>query len=291
MRLLKQAHEELEPLMLHMVNTTIRTTMYPDVLKTTKVVPIEKCGKEKTTLDGWRPINVVSALSKVIERVLLKQILDHLESNHLIGQQHHGAVRGKSTQTLVSELQDLLVEDAALKMEAVLIALDQSKAYDLVSHTILLDKMRILGLKNQAINIMANFLSERKQYVQLEGKRSSKLLLGPNSVIQGSTLSCVLYLIYILDFPELFHSVKHSPAEYRECSKTNVKTFVDDAYLKVKKTQDKTFVQTVQDTMDIVENYTRANKLSLNSDKSRIMLITQDQNAKDNFVIELQQGT
>ena len=98
-KLLKQAESELAPLLLKLVNTTIKTTLYPDSLKTTKVVPIEKLGKDKTTSDGWRPINVVAALSKVIERVLLKQILDHLQTNELLGAQHHGAIEGRSTQT------------------------------------------------------------------------------------------------------------------------------------------------------------------------------------------------
>ena len=52
-RLLKQASNELEPLLLQLVNVTIKTTKYPDALKTTKVVPIEKAGKEKTTSDRW----------------------------------------------------------------------------------------------------------------------------------------------------------------------------------------------------------------------------------------------
>ena len=181
---------------------------------------------------------------------MLKQILDNLEKNELIGQQHHGTVKGKSTQTLVSELQDLLVEDTANGREAVLIALDQSKAYNLVYHPLLLANMRLLGFKQQSINIMTNFLSDRKQFVQIEGRRSEKLLIGPNSVIQGSTLSCMLYLIYILDFPELFHSEKHKPAEYRECPKTNLKTLIDDAYLKTLKENNKTFQETVYETME-----------------------------------------
>ena len=110
-KILKQALEEIEPMLLHLMNATILKTTYPQVLKTTKVVPLPKQEKEKTTSDGWRPINVVPTISKVIERVYLKQILQHLDENELIGHQHHGAIRGKSTQTLVSELHDLLVED------------------------------------------------------------------------------------------------------------------------------------------------------------------------------------
>ena len=86
-RTIKQAQKELEPLLLRLVNRTILTREYPKALKTTKIVPIEKSGKPKTTASGWRPVNIVAALSKVIERVFLQQILQHMDTNKLIGTQ------------------------------------------------------------------------------------------------------------------------------------------------------------------------------------------------------------
>ena len=94
-RKIKQAQAELEPLILKLVNAVIRTTTYPDSLKTTKIVPIRKSSKSITSSEGWRPINVIAALSKIIERVLLGQILDHLQNNDLVPAQHHGSIRGK----------------------------------------------------------------------------------------------------------------------------------------------------------------------------------------------------
>ena len=102
MCILKNAKSQLEMILLHLVNTTIKTTMYPDKLKTTKIIPIPKQGKPKTTSDGWHPVNIVAALSKIVEGVLLQQILNHLNENQLIGHQHHGSVKHKSTQTLVT---------------------------------------------------------------------------------------------------------------------------------------------------------------------------------------------
>ena len=287
MRVLKQAQSELEPLILHLINSTISTNKFPESLKISKVVPIRKVGKEQTDSDGWRPVNLVTALSKVIEKVFLRQILQHLERHDLIGHQHHGAVHGKSTQTLITEIQDLLVEDRTNGQDSFLIALYQSKAYDLVCHEILLRKLEALGFKPQAIRIMTSFLSGRKQFVQVEGRRSECLLTGPNSVIQGSTISCALYLIYILDLPELFHEEKLQPKEYRESKKTNVKTFVDDVFLKAFKEDDKTFKESVLTLMESVETYTKANRLALNPDKSMIMLNTKNAAEKETFSVVL----
>ena len=246
MRNIKQASTQLLPLLLHMVNAVILKMTYPKSLKTNKVIPITKKGKDQSSSDGWRPVNVVNSLSKIIERVLLAQMLEHLSSNEVVGHQHHGAVKNRSTQTLITELYDELLENLNDDKEMALIILDQSKAFDVIDHKTLLAKLRLLGYSNQAINILSSFLSERKQFVQVQGTRSEILVNSPNSVIQGSTLSSVLYLIYVLDAPLLFHQSNHNPIEYRKCQKPSLKTFVDDMYIVSNKEKNKELSQTSQ---------------------------------------------
>ena len=145
-RMIKQAQNELEPILLHLFNMIVRTTTFPESLKTSKVVPIRKTGKEPDSSDGWRPVNLVAAISKILERIFLRQILEHLDTNELIGHSHHGAVRFKSTQSLVSELHDKLIEDLDKDDDSALVVLDQSKAYDVVSHSILIRKFEGAGI-------------------------------------------------------------------------------------------------------------------------------------------------
>ena len=290
LKMIKQAQQQLEPILLHLVNRNIATTTFPTPLKTSKVVPIRKLGKDATLSDGWCPINVVAALAKVIEHVLLGQILAHLSEHKLVGHEHHGAVRHKSTQSLVSELHDSLLQDLREGTDTALIALDQSKAYDVVDHAILLLKLEALGFKPQALNLMASYLKDRKQFVSLEGKTSEKLVVGPRSVIQGSTMSTALFLVYILDLPDLFHKTcpqKHDPVNMRKCEQTNAKTFMDDVFLRARPKPDQTMHQAIDETMEIVHDYMNANKLQLNPQKSQIMLISKDKKFKNNFKITL----
>ena len=129
------------------------------------------------------------------------QIMNHLDSNELISHSHHGAVRRKSTQSLVTEIHDKLLEDLTNDTDTALLILDQSKAYNIISHPILLRKLEVVGFKSQAIKLMTSYLENRKQFVQVKGHRSDKLLIGPRSVIQGSTMSCIMLLIiYIYGF-------------------------------------------------------------------------------------------
>ena len=100
---------------------------------------------------------------------------------------------------------DKLVQLVTQGVEAALIILNQSKAYDVVSQKLLLRKLKVIRFDNQAMKVMENFLSEKKQFFQVEGQCFQKLLTRPQSVIQGSSLNCIMFLIFILDMPGLFH--------------------------------------------------------------------------------------
>ena len=96
-----------------------------------------------------------------------------------------------------------------------------------------------------------------------------------------------MYLIYILDTPQMGHEVKHSPLQYRKCAKPNLSTFVDDNYVKVRKNENETMEQCVYKTMKMVKGYMDSNQLAINSDKSKIMIITKKKELKENFEVIL----
>ena len=156
MRSIKQAQKELQPLILHLLNKTILTTTFPNLLKIAKVIPIEKAGKDRTTAEGWHPVNILPALSKIAERVYLDQMSRHMEVNNFIGPNHHGAIKRKSTQTLILELHDKIIEDSTNGIESVLMIIDQSKAYEVVPHDLLLKKLSILGFQPQSLKLLAS---------------------------------------------------------------------------------------------------------------------------------------
>ena len=126
---IKCAQNEILPLILKLVNRIIETGDFPENLKTTKIVPIAKKGKDTATAEGWRPINIVNAIAKIVENVLLKQWVEHLNTHDLIKHGHHGGSKGKSTQSLVLEIFNELVENKAEGKAIALILMDQSKAF------------------------------------------------------------------------------------------------------------------------------------------------------------------
>ena len=98
--------------------------------------------------------------------------------------------------------------------------------------------------------------------VHIENNESHTLLVGNQFVTQGSMLSCLLYLIFILDIPDICHTEKHNIGDYRKCSQPNISTFIDNNYVKVRKTNDKSLEDEVYKTMDKIKTYMDSNKLA-----------------------------
>ena len=138
---------------------------------------------------------------------------------------------------------------------------------------------------------MRSFLTDRKQYVHLQAISSEKLLTGPQSVVQGSTVSCILFLIYVLDLPQVLHTppvcppTPHTPEDLIKCHEPNAKSFVDDEYILIMKTKDDTgtLEEKISQAMKKVAEYTEANKLALNQDKSLILVVSKDKVLQQNF--------
>ena len=278
-KLLKTLWKELEIPILRMVNLSIIHQKYPESLKTSKVIPLYKEAIPKKTVSdptSYRGINLVNCLGKIIDKTILQQTLTYMVDNKLIHEAHHASIKGRSTTTAVVTIMDTwskLVEDGK---EVAALAMDQSAAYDLIDHEILLQKMQVLGFQPNTINWFRNYLNNRQQKVYIDGAFSNSLHIGDKSVIQGSVLSCILYLVYILDIPSLFHDKQHMVEETDNCDKPAAQTFVDDIMVTIQKETNKELQESIAATITKIETYMQANKLSLNRDKTQLMVINKE---------------
>ena len=278
---LKRIIKPLYTPILNLVNTCITTASYPDSLKTARVVPLLKSGKNPNEATSYRAINILSSISKIIDRIINKQLIRHLTTNKLIIHQHHGTIKGRSTMTALVSMLDEWAEALENGESNAILVLDQSAAYNIICHQKLIEKLKILGADNASTQFFTDYLRQRRQSVTVDAFQSDTLESGPLSVCQGSTLSGSLYLVYTLDYPLLHHPGNLDMENYDKSKDNKMTTFIDDSSIRIKIGQDKDQNNTmITNTLDKIKTYMDSNSLVLNKDKSKILVISPDPNIR-----------
>ena len=288
MKTMKKIIKPLYSPLLNLVNTCFETADYPDNLKTARIVPLLKQGKKPNEAVSYRGVNILPTLGKIVDRIVNKQLVRHLVSNNLLIHQHHGAIKGRSTMTAVTTMLYDWAESLEKGENNAILVLDQSAAYDIICHEKLVQKLEILGSNSTTTTFFKNYLKQRRQSVTVESFQSDTLESGPLSVCQGSTLSGSLYLVYTLDYPLIFNHRKLSLQEYDVSRRPRTTTFVDDSSVKIQLSTDKDDNNAkISQTLDQVKDYMNANTLVLNQDKSKIMVLTKDDQIRRNISIKI----
>ena len=135
-----------------------------------------------------------------------------------------------------------------------------SKAFDTVDHGILLKKLNHYGIRGVANDLIKSYLSNRKQYVQI-GETKSNLLNINCGVPQGSVLGPLLFLIYVNDI------VNCNPHG-------NIRLFADDTYVFIESNQINDLYNKAENVLKYLDRWFRANKLTLNIDKTNFIIFT-----------------
>ena len=148
--------------------------IFPDLLKISKVIPLYK-KDDPVNFSNYRPISLLPSISKIFEKVIFKQLTDYLEENNLMYKYQYGFRKYHSTEYAVLHLLDYLNSEVDARRIPLNVYLDLSKAFDFVSHSILLDKLKHYGVEGVAHDLLKNYLENRKQFVQLND-HSSELI-------------------------------------------------------------------------------------------------------------------
>ena len=198
--LLKLAAPHIKRVLLHLLNLSISIS-FPDHWKLQLIRPNFKKG-DKLDGESYRPVSNIPEVSKMAEFAMFDQLFQHFLGNNLFHPNHHGFLPLHNTSTAIIQLYDLWLEAAENKEMSAALLLDLSAAFDLVDHSILLQKLELYNLSPSALQLIKSYLTNRRQVVQVETKISEPEEIGDVAVPQGSVLGGLIFLIFQNDFPE-----------------------------------------------------------------------------------------
>lgn len=193
--------KSIVPVITHLINTSFSQSIVPKQWKIATVKPIFKGGK-RSDLSHYRPVSVLPVISKVMERIVFENFYNFIESNNLLTESRFGFRSRHCCSDALASLLYSIYSGINKNKKVCVISLDIKKAFDCVSHPILLYKLFRFGLDFKTLKWFESFLEDRKQCVKEYNKFSElrDVIVGQP---QGALLSPLLFSIYINDLSDI----------------------------------------------------------------------------------------
>ena len=239
------------------INDSFQSGTFPEKLQLAKIIPLFKKGCPLTA-SNYRPISLLSVFSKIIEKVMYKRLYDFLELHNILYNFQFGFLASHSINHALISLTEMIKNTLDNKRFGCGIFLDLQKAFDTVNHEILLNKLEHYGIRGIALTWFRSYLSNREQYVSVNGYNSKNLNV-TCGVPQGSVLGSLLFLIYINDIPNT-------------SSKFAFYLFADDTSIYFESGNLEQLQEVVNSELKHIKKWLDANKLALNVDKTNFVI-------------------
>ena len=260
----------------YLFNVSIRSGYVPDSYKCAKIIPIFKSG-DKSQFTNYRPISLLSSFSKLLEKIIAKQMIRYLNKFEILYPHQYGFRPGYSTTQPLIQFLDRIYSglNKDVPEYTLGIFLDLKKAFDTTDHNILLKKLYNYGFKGESYDWFKSYLSNRTQYVSIEGVNSSIKTISCG-VPQGSVLGPILFLLYINDMPR--------------CTTLFTSLFADDTGLFTSSPDLNDLIQQTNSELSKVATWFTANKLTLNVSKTKYLIFRTKKMPISHLYTDLQIG-
>ena len=196
-KLLKSVASEISVPLSHIFNLSLTQGIFPSKLKTSRTVPIFK-GGDKLNCNNYRPISLLNNLSKILEKIVSIQLVNHLETNNILYEHQYGFQKNKSTEQNLIQAFNFIGNSLNENKYCIGVFFDLKKAFDVCSFDVLIMKLEKMGIKGTALQWFKSYLENRKQFVDINGNFSSEKDI-ISCILQGSILGPILFLCYIND--------------------------------------------------------------------------------------------
>ena len=264
-RLLKLAAPYITNEITYICNHSITMSVFPSKWKEAKVAPLHKSGTHEE-LNNYRPISILPVLSKVLEKHVHKSLSEFLHEHSLLHKTQSGFRAKHSCETALVNMVDLWLDAMDHGQMVGVVLVDFNKAFDLVDHEILLNKLEIYGIKDEALLWFDTYLTNRKQQVTINNNQSEFKNIS-YGVPQGSILGPLLFLLFINDLPLYTNNVFTD-------------LYADDTTLYIIGDSMEQIEDNLQTALNNLHVWCKSNGMVLNSAKTKVMLVTTNQRRK-----------
>ena len=196
-RILRDFKKCLSKPISHLINLSFSTGTFPEILKQAKVIVIFK-KRDQQNCNNYRPISFLSNISKIIEKLIHKQLYAFLEVNNCLYTHQYGFRYQHSTvQALITinEKTRHALDNGKITCR---VFLDLQKVFDTVDHQILISTLEHYGIRGIPLKLFKSYLTKHRQFVEINNAQL-EILFNEYAVLQGSVLGPLLFLIYIND--------------------------------------------------------------------------------------------
>ena len=251
-----------EPLSI-ITNQSMHTGIFPDLMKLAEVVPLYK-SKSRENETNYRPISLLTTMSKVVEKVVYERVYQFLVKTGQICETQYGFRPKHSCEHAIAQVIGSTLKNLECNKKTIAVMLDLSKAFDTIDHKIMIQKLELFGVQGVCLNWFRTYLENRQMRVKCRVTSSHSETLSDYHTVnygtpQGSCLGPLIFLIFVNDMR--LHLTDVDSVQFADDT-TIVFGHQNENYLKY----------CVERELAILGDWFRANKLTLNVDKSVFLM-------------------
>lgn len=253
---IKNHLDELINPLSYLYSLSLNEGIFPKTFKTAIIIPLLKKGNPES-VSNYRPISILSTLSKILEKIVHKRLLSFLLKYSYFSPKQYGFLPGKSTEKALLDKIHEIIHNLESKKQVACVYFDITKAFDAVQHDVLLEKLERLGVRGPCHSWFHSYLTNREQRVRIGGIVGSSRMVN-SGVPQGSSLGPLLFLIYVNDL--LVQELKGSTY-----------SFADDTALVYHGGTSDSLVEKINTDLQKLLTWFRCHKLLPNADKTKLI--------------------
>jgi len=247
--LLKDTINVIAKPLTYIINLSLRSGTMPNCWKKARVVPIHKNGPT-TDVENYRPISILPAVSKIIEKAVHEQFSTFIEENDLLSKSQFGFRKRRSTDAAVTLCCDTIRKAAGEGKLTGAVFLDLTRAFDTINHSTLITKLSTYGVSDKELDWFQSYLFQRTQTIDINATFSEEKPIF-TGVPQGTILGPLLFIIFFNDF--------------QQCLKnSNVIQYADDTVISVANKDVNIINKLLNEDLEQISNYCFDNELMLN---------------------------